>query len=82
MKSVFVLQHLHTLPQGEDDVKMIGIYATREDALEATRRLATQPGFRDLPQVNDHTTDDMQGFHVEEYQIGLDHWQEGYATVR
>lgn len=81
MKSVFVVQHLHTLPQGEDDVKMIGVYATLADALEATRRLAIQPGFRDLAQVNDYSTDDMQGFHVEEYEIGKDHWQEGYDTV-
>lgn len=81
MKSVFVVQHLHTLPQGEDDVKMIGVYSTREEALEATRRLARQPGFRELPHVNDYSTDDMKGFHVDEYEIGKDHWQEGYDTV-
>ena len=81
MKSVFVVQHLHTLPHGEDDVKMIGVYATREDAIRATWRLASQPGFCDLPQVVDHdSTDDMQGFHVDEYVIGKDHWQEGYVT--
>lgn len=60
---------------------MIGVYATREDALEATRTLAKQPGFRELPHVTDYTTDDMQGFHVEEYEIGKDHWLEGYETV-
>jgi hypothetical protein len=81
MKCVFVVQHLQTLPQGEDDVKMIGVYATREDAIEATKRLATQPGFSELPDIVDYTTENMQGFHVEEYEIGKDHWQEGYATV-
>ena len=81
MKSVYVVQHLHTLPQGEDDVKMIGVYATREEALEATRRLATQPGFCDLPKVNEDSTEDTQGFHVAEYEIGKDHWQEGFATM-
>ena len=40
MKSVFVVQHLNILPGGEDDVKMIGVYATREDAIQAAWRLA------------------------------------------
>jgi len=81
MKSVFVVQHLHTLPHGEDDVKMIGVYATREDAIEATKRLAIQPRFRELPDVVDYATENMQGFHIDEYEIGKDHWQEGYDTV-
>ncbi|RYD62561.1 MAG: serine kinase [Verrucomicrobiaceae bacterium] len=81
MKSVFVVQHLHTLPDGEDNVKMIGVYATREDAVDAVRRLASQPGFHNLPDVVDYDLDgDGQGFHVEEYEIGKDHWQEGYVT--
>jgi hypothetical protein len=81
MKSVFVVQHLHTLPQGEDDVKMIGVYATREDAIEATKRLATQPGFCELADVVDYATENTQGFHIDEYEIGKDRWQEGYDTV-
>lgn len=82
MKSVFVVQHLHTLPHGEDDVKMIGVYATREDAIRATRRLASQPGFRDSPEIVDqNSTNDMQGFHVDEYEIGKDHWLEGYVII-
>jgi len=82
MKSVFVVQHLHTLPHGEDDVKMIGVYATREDAIRATRRLASQPGFCDSPEIVDpNSTNDMQGFHVDEYEIGKDHWQEGYVNI-
>lgn len=81
MKSVVIVQHLHTLPQGEDDVKMIGVYATREDALEATRPLATQPGFRELADVFDYSTENMQGFHIDEYEIGKNHGQEGHDTV-
>jgi hypothetical protein len=82
MKSVFVVQHLNILPSGEDDVKMIGVYATREDAIQAAWRLASQPGFCDFPSVVDPSvTDDTRGFYVEEYEIGKDHWQEGYATL-
>lgn len=81
MESVFVVQHLHTLPQREDNVKMIGVYVTREDAIEATKRLATQPGFREFPDVVDCATENRQGFHIDEYEIGKDHWQEGYGTA-
>jgi hypothetical protein len=42
---------------------MIGVYATREDAIEAVARLALQPGFCDHPSVVDFDADtDMQGF--------------------
>lgn len=81
MKSVFIVQHLHMVPQDTDEVKMIGIYATREDAVEATQRLTALPGFREFPDIVDYTTDNRQGFHIEEYEIGKDHWQEGYSTV-
>jgi hypothetical protein len=82
MKSIYLVQHLHTLPQDGEDVKTIGVYATREDAIEAASRLALQPGFRDHPNVVDFDSDiDMQGFHIDEYEIGMDHWQEGYGTV-
>lgn len=82
MKSVFIVQHLHMLPQAVDDVKMVRVYATLEDAVEATKRIATQPGFREFPDIVDCNTENKQGFHVEEYEIGKDHWQEGYATVQ
>ena len=45
MKVVYLLQHLHTLPNGEEDVKNIGIYSSKQAAIDATKRLRTQPGF-------------------------------------
>jgi len=82
MKSVFILQHLHTLPGDIDDLKMIGVYLSRVDAVQATERLKIQPGFLDHPKiVNFDSESDMQGFHVTEYEIGKEHWPEGYVTV-
>ena len=71
MKSVYLLWHTHELSQGEDDDKLIGVYATREDADAAIRRLSGQPGFRHFP----------EGFLAEEYEIGKDHWTEGFVTA-
>jgi hypothetical protein len=81
MDSVFIIQHLHRHENGEEDVKMIGAYRTRESAVAAVERLRSQPGFRDLPKIVDFETDeDDQGFQVTRYELDKDHWPEGYVT--
>ena len=68
--TVFLVQHAYEQADGSDEVKLIGIYATRADAEAAVDRARQQPGFRDRP-------DD---FHVAEYRVGEDHWTEGYIS--
>lgn len=67
---VFLLWHVHDWPDGEEDAKLIGVYATTEDAEAARLRMLTQSGFRDLP----------EGFQVSRYTLGQDNWAEGYVT--
>jgi hypothetical protein len=82
MSTVFVLQHCHVLPSGDDDSKLIGIYTTREAAEAAVARLRIQPGFRERPRIVDAEVDqDANGFYIDEYKIDEDHWREGYVTV-
>jgi len=82
MQSVFVLRHLHILPSGEEDVKLIGVYRSLEAARSAADRLRIQPGFREHPQIVDPQEDtDEQGFHIGEYRLDKDHWSEGYVTA-
>lgn len=81
MKRVFVVQHVHVFGDGEEDVKMIGVYTSKESALRAVERLGTQPGFRDFPDVVDLDRGDGSGFHVDEYELDQDHWSDGYVTV-
>lgn len=71
MASVFVLQHVHELEGGDEDVKLIGVYSTREQAFSAVERLRSLPGFCDEP----------SGFNVDEYSLDQDQWTEGYVTV-
>ena len=68
--SVFVLHHVHEFADGPEDVKLIGVYASRADAEAAVERRRAQPGFRDHP----------DGFHVSEYTIRQDHWTEGFIS--
>ena len=68
---VFLVEHVHTLDDGEEDVKVIGIPSTREAAAHAVERLRLQPGFRDAP----------EGFTIDLYWLDQDGWAEGYVTV-
>jgi hypothetical protein len=68
---VFVLQHVHEFDNGEEDVKMIGVYSSLEHAEEAIQRLSVKPGFSYSP----------GGFAVDRYVLDEDCWTEGYITV-
>ena len=82
MNRVFVLQHLHLLNGDEEDVKMLGVYSTRENALAAVERFRGLPGFRDLPQMADTDASCVaEGFYLDEYKLDQDSWSEGYETI-
>jgi hypothetical protein len=68
---VYVLQHVHSLDDGTDDVKFIGVYSSRENAQAAIERLAQAPGFSEAP----------SGFHIDEHQVDKDQWVEGYSSL-
>jgi hypothetical protein len=68
---VYVLQHIHEMGRGVEDVKLIGVYSSRENAQATIERLSRTPGFSDA----------VAGFHIDEYQIDQDQWVEGYSTV-
>lgn len=70
-REIFLVQHVHTLEDGEEDVKTIGIYSTRETAERAVERLRLRPGFRDTP----------DGFSIDLFWVDQDCWEDGYVTV-
>ena len=82
MKRVFVLQHLHRRSNGEDDVKLIGVYRSSASALAAVERLKVERGFCDQPSLIDALSDDeVSGFYIDECELDKDHWTEGFVTV-
>jgi hypothetical protein len=68
---VFLVEHVHVLEDGEESVKTIGIYSSREAAQQAVDRSRLQPGFRDTPEA----------FTIDPYWLDQDCWQDGYVTV-
>ena len=69
-KSVFILHHVHNYFEDEEDVKLIGVYVSNEEANLAIQRLSGQPGFKD----------GLEGFEISEYELGKDYWAEGYLS--
>ncbi len=61
--------HSYERENGDDEVKLIGVYATKADARLAVRRKRRRPGFRDYP----------RGFHISCLEIGRDQWSEGFG---
>jgi hypothetical protein len=70
-RGVYLVEDMHVLDDGEESVKTIGIYSTREKAQQAVERLRTQPGFRAAP----------DGFVVDLYWVDQDCWEGGYVTL-
>ena len=68
---VYLVHHVHELPGGAEDIKLIGVYSTRGKAQDAIRRVYGELGFRDC----------LEGFSVDKYEIDKDHWVEGYVTL-
>jgi hypothetical protein len=81
METVFVVQYLHVISEGKEDIKFIGVYRTSQSARAAIDRLSVQPGFRDDPHIIDPLNDDCEeGFYLDEYALDKDHWAEGFVT--
>jgi hypothetical protein len=60
MASVYLLWHTHTLPAGNDDEKLIGVYESEAAATQVQTRVRGQPGFRLHP----------EGFEIVGYELG------------
>jgi hypothetical protein len=69
--TVFLLQHVHDLDDGHEDVKLIGVYSSRSLAEAALQTVRDQPGFKAIP----------QGFEISEHLIDRTSWSEGYVTL-
>ena len=70
MDQVFLLWHVHTLSEGDDE-KLIGVYRSEDEAIAARTRLSNKPGF----------SDNIDGFLIDAYELDRDHWTDGYVVV-
>ena len=81
MNNVFILQHRHVVDSDTEDVKIIGVYHSRDKAIAAINQLITANGFIDHPKLI--TNDDdigKSGFYLDEYPLDKTHWSEGFVS--
>lgn len=69
MKSVFILWHTREDDPYGENAKLIGVYVSRDEAHAAIERVKHAPGFAEY----------VQGFSIDEYELGKDHWSEGFG---
>lgn len=79
---IYLVQHLHTLDQEREDIKVIGLFSSEKEALNAIDQLKDMPGFIDFPKIIDPLLDDdRNGFYIDAYQVDQSHWNEGFFTT-
>ena len=68
---VFVVQHVRGIDGASSDVKLVGVYASEEDANNAVVALTNQPGFGGHKDC----------FTVDPYELGSTHWRESFVAT-
>ncbi len=71
--TVFVLEHSRYKDDDKknevEDFKLIGVFATEQEANAAIEQLKSKSGFKDYP----------NGFHIDAYPIGQINWSQGFG---
>src|SRR3546814_9658085 len=82
MSKIFVLHHVHVIPGGDEDVKLLGVYSSDQLARQAVLRFNKQPGFQDLPHIVAPDSESDEGFHISEYDLDQDTqgWAAGFRS--
>lgn len=70
MKSVFILWHSYELNEGEEEIKLLGVFSSEGIAIKKISEYKKLPGF----------CDHLDGFEVVSYKIDVDQWKEGFVT--
>ncbi len=67
MKYSYLLQHSYEVGECEE-TKIIGIYTSEKNALDAIEKYKILPGFKDYSDC----------FHIDKYELDKNHWEEGF----
>ena len=67
---MFVLHHTYGTSPSET-YKLLGVFGTRDKAMDAIRRASGLPGFKDYP----------EGFSIDAYVVDESSWKEGFGVA-
>ncbi|OJU98497.1 MAG: hypothetical protein BGO12_22675 [Verrucomicrobia bacterium 61-8] len=66
---VYIVQHIAREGALDEDVKIIGVFSSRETAERVIGKLKVKQGFLDFP----------DNFYIDEYKVDQDHWSDGFT---
>lgn len=70
MNRIYNLEHIYE-DNEKDEIKFIGLFLTKKDALDAIKMLKNKPWFKEYP---------VECFQISEIKIGRIWWQEGFIS--
>lgn len=72
-KIVYLIHHTSINRDNDDDenVKLIGVFSSKKNAIEAIEKLKLQPGFKD----------EIDNFSTDEYTVNEICWSEGFIKA-
>ncbi len=65
--SVYIVRHVRAEKGRDEDVRLVGVYSTKDAAKDAVQRAGLQPDFRRFP----------NGFKISKHPLDTDHWAAG-----
>lgn len=65
--SVYIVQHVRAEKGRDEDVRLVGVYSSKDAAKNAVLRAGLQPDFRGFP----------NGFKISKHPLDTDHWTAG-----
>jgi hypothetical protein len=79
MEAVYLLHHITIHHENDEDLKLIGVFSSRELAKEAILQLSEKPGFKGRSELQVEYGDES-GFYISEYHLNQLEWQEGFIS--
>lgn len=72
MNKVYLLQHSYLYGENDEheEIKILGIYDSKEKVQQAIIKYRELPGFRDFSD---------ECFSIDEYQLNVGEWSEGFS---
>ncbi len=70
-ESVYIVHHVRAEAGRDEDIRMVGVYSSKDAAKNAILRARIQPDFRHFP----------SGFKISKYPLDTDQWTAGFPAA-
>ncbi len=77
--NVYLLEHI-MIHDDYEDVKFIGVFTSKDNAIKAINKLADKPGFCNAKRIlNPFIDDNISGFIIDKCKVDNLAWQDGFG---